>query len=332
MTDSRKKSIREFLRRLVHLPYFDLIATLLAILIVVASLYAYSGNWPPMVVVESNSMQHGSGDVLGIINTGDIVLVKSVDVPSGVNTYVSSEPTGYSTYGELGDVIVYHANGDSTSVPVIHRAILWLDWNPASSSYSAPSLFSLKCSQRGDYVTFPTGGSPSNPVCPSSPNAQIQGNIDLYHIGWQSAVVTISLDQLASNPSNHYSGFITMGDNNFQIPGVGNYDQNGNCIISCIVEPSWVVGVARGMLPWFGALKLWISGETNCYGGPQGQPEGQCVPQASWDYLALCIALIIVLPMVVPWGVRKLQKKLRDGRQPQEPPIEEIEPPQHPET
>jgi signal peptidase len=306
-----------FLKRIVRSPHFETIAVILALVIVVTSIYVYAGNWPPMVVVESNSMQHGYDDALGVINTGDIVLVKSVDVPSGVNTYVSSEPNGYSTYGELGDVIVYHPNGITTSTPIIHRAILWLDWNPVGSDYSAPSLYGLNCGQHGDYVTYPIGGSPSNPTCLTSANSPIQGTVELYHVGWQSVTVTINLDQLAGSTANQNSGYITMGDNNFEESGVGNYDQNG-CEISCIVQPSWVVGVARGMLPWFGALKLWITGQTVCNEGPMG-PAGQCVPQASWDYLTLCILLIIFLPLVLPWGIRKLRNSLRNRGRAREP-------------
>jgi signal peptidase len=311
------KAFLSSLRRAVHSPHFDTIAILLAIVIVVGSVYAYSENWPPMVVVESNSMQHGSDDVLGVINTGDIVLVKAVNVPSGVNTYVGSETSGYSTYGELGDVIVYHPNGDSSSTPIIHRAILWLDWNAATGNYAAPSLFPLKCGPQGDYVTYPSGGSPSEAVCPTSPSTPLQPNLELFHVGWQSAVVTIKLDQLGALPGNQHSGYITMGDNNFAVAGAGNFDQNG-CDISCIVEPSWVVGVARGMLPWLGILKLELTGQTACIQGPTG-PEGGCIPQASQDYLAICIFIIVLLLTVVPWGIRRFRKRSRNRGRTKEP-------------
>jgi signal peptidase len=311
---SSRRELRGSISRVIHSPLFEPLASIAVVAIIILSLYLYTGNWPPMVVVESNSMQHGPNDVLGVVNTGDIVLVKSESVPSDIMTYVDSEVTGYATYGEPGDVLLYYPNGVSSDVPVIHRAIVWLDYDSALNEYSAPSLFSLQCGNSKDYVTFPVGGGPSNPVCPTDPTSPINGNIELFHVGWMSVTVTIDLSQLASDSRNQHSGFITMGDNNFLESGVGEYDQEMSCAISCLVASSWVLGVARGMIPWFGALKLWISGQTMCYTGPQGTPIGQCVPQQSWDYLSLCIVLIIVLPLVVPWTYRHLRKAYRNRR------------------
>ncbi len=91
--------------------------------IIFGILYAYSGVWPPIVVIESSSMQHGSYSQLGIIDTGDIVLVKSTPADKVV-TYVEARFShrDYKTYGDYGDVIIYNApSGDS----IIHRAILY---------------------------------------------------------------------------------------------------------------------------------------------------------------------------------------------------------------
>ena len=100
------------------------IGTAAAIMAVVFGvLYAYSGVWPPIVVIESSSMQHGDYSQFGIIDTGDIVLVKNTPADKVV-TYVEARfsDKNHKTYGDYGDVIIYNApSGDS----IIHRAILY---------------------------------------------------------------------------------------------------------------------------------------------------------------------------------------------------------------
>ncbi|MDE1822314.1 MAG: S26 family signal peptidase, partial [Euryarchaeota archaeon] len=221
--------------------------TVLAIVILLGGLFAYSGNWPPLVVVESSSMQHGGHDVLGIINTGDLVLVKKVVVPSGVTTYVEGLVSGYTTYGEYGDVLLYFANGNTAYTPVIHRAMLWLDWNQTAQEFAAPSLAPLSdtcgLSSWDNYAIIPPGAPAGTFVCvsPSSPNTPFTGTLDLFNIGWQQVNVSIDLTYLEK--SSGHSGFITEGDDNCNLspePCVhgetGTYDQSG-CIISCIVAP-----------------------------------------------------------------------------------------------
>jgi signal peptidase len=291
--------------RIIRHPYFEPVASISAVAILIAALFLYTANWPPMVVVESDSMQHGPNDVLGIINTGDIVLVKKVSVPSDVNTYVASEPTGYTTYGEPGDVILYYPNGVMGSTPVIHRAILWIDYNQSTGSFDAPSLLGLSCPSQYSIET-PSGTK----TCLSNPWTPVTGTLNLYNVGWTDLTISIDFSSLLMEPGGPASGYITMGDNN---NGLYDQKQEGkDCAISCIVQPGWVLGVARGMVPWFGALKLWLDGNT------------WYVPSQTWDYLALCIVLIITLPFVVPWGIRRLKNtsrgRSRAGKSPDDEP------------
>src|SRR6266571_7570283 len=62
----------------------DVVIAGLAVAIVIGSIFWYSGTWPPMVVIESGSMMHGSDSSLGIIDTGDLTLVKKVDHPEDI--------------------------------------------------------------------------------------------------------------------------------------------------------------------------------------------------------------------------------------------------------
>ncbi len=274
-----------------HHPLFDLGMTLLIIVALLGSFYAYTENWPPLVVVESSSMQHGSGDVLGVINAGDLVLVKRVEVPSQVTTYAQGEASGMSSYGEYGNVILYAPNGDRSTTPVIHRAILWLEWNSTYRKFVVPSLSDLSC--HAGYLWFPGGNSSGEGYCPASPSSLITGYLELLHVGWQSVKVQIDL-RLLENDSGH-SGFLTMGDNNFG-GGLGDFDQSGACLagISCLVEPGWVEGIAQGMIPWVGSLKLLFT------------PDAQNVPAGSWDGLVL---VVLVLLVMVGFGPRLFERR-----------------------
>ena len=274
-TGSWWSDLRQSLRRPVFFRardswYFEPLLALAIIVLLLVSLYAYTGNWPPVYVVESGSMQHGSGDTVGLINTGDLVLVKHVD-PSTVITYIEGEQTGYTTYGEYGDVILYHPNGDTSVTPVIHRAILYLEWIPSGQDFAAPSLAGLPCGSAPDAV-YSVSGAPGGCAW----NGLIT-TITLYHVGWQSATVVIPLETLG-----HYSGFITMGDNNlaYDTPPQGETDQMLG--ISGLVSGSWIVGVARGMVPWVGAFKLLLEGNA------------AKVPAQSWQFLALTLSAIVL--------------------------------------
>ena len=263
--------------------YFEPLVALAIIVVLLVGLYAYTANWPPVYVVESPSMQHGSSDHLGLINTGDMVMAQKVPT-SEITPYLVGMVTGYSTYGEYGDVVLYHPNGDTSATPVIHRAILYLVWtgtNSSGPSYSAPELAQL-----------PTGscGGP-NPVyaTPGTSNGcattGITGTLELFHIGWRA--INLSID-LASPALGGHSGFLTLGDNN------SAFDQSGapNPQISSLVEPGWVIGVARGMIPWFGAIKLLLQGSA------------QQVPSQSWQFLGLTVAGLVLLAFGIHYALR----------------------------
>ena len=114
---------------------FILIAAVIAVVVIVSGLFAYSGMNRPLTVVESYSMQHSDDtSYLGIIDTGDMAVMVSPDKRS-VTTFVEGHQSGYSKFGAYGDVIIYYRD---TGNPVIHRAIIWLDYE--DGKWSAPSL------------------------------------------------------------------------------------------------------------------------------------------------------------------------------------------------
>ncbi|MGA8303538.1 MAG: S26 family signal peptidase [Thermoplasmata archaeon] len=268
--------------------YFEPLVAVAIIVVMLVGLYAYTQNWPPVYVVESDSMQHGSTDILGVINTGDLVLAQRLPT-NQITTYVAGLQTGYSTYGEYGDVILYSANGQG-STPIIHRAIIFLQWDPATSSYNATGLAGLQSAGRCGNASGAVYATPG--TLNDCGTTDLTGALDLIHVGWNSVNVSIDL----SSPSlGRHSGFLTMGDNNFEPTGCssnceGLPDQQTG--LSELVEPGWIVGVARGMLPWFGAIKLVLEGNAGS------------VPPQSWQFLGLTVVGLILLAFGIHYALR----------------------------
>ena len=260
--------------------WFEPLVALAIVVLILVSLWAFTQNWPPIYVVESESMQHGTTDQLGLINTGDMVLAQRIPVGQ-IQPYVVGLVTGYVTYGEYGDVLLYAPNGDSSVTPVIHRALLYLVPN-SDGTVSAPELSGLSCGtgNSGVYTVSSTANG-----CGWS---HITGTLTLHQIGWQSVNVTISLN----GGIGSYPGFITLGDGNLagSPPTQGLTDQQTGK--SGLVRSSWIIGVARGMIPWFGAVKLLLEGNA-----------GQ-VPSQSWELLGITVIGAILGSMMLHYVFR----------------------------
>jgi signal peptidase len=104
------------------------------------AMFGFSGNWPPLVVVESKSMQHSQTDsFIGTMDTGDLVMNKKVGAISEVVTYLAGKEDNYTAFGSYGDVVIYWRDGDKSLTPIIHRVVLYLTAND-DSSFAAPEL------------------------------------------------------------------------------------------------------------------------------------------------------------------------------------------------
>ncbi|HTT25734.1 MAG TPA: hypothetical protein VMH90_02065, partial [Thermoplasmata archaeon] len=86
-------------------------------------------------------------------------------------------------------------------------------------------------------------------------------------------------------------GFLTMGDNNF-VPGSPATGIPDEPSVTSLVQPAWIVGVARGMLPWFGSLKLLLTGTS-----------GE-VPAQSWEWMGLTVIVVLLGAMGVHYALR----------------------------
>ena len=297
--DTEKKDRRRKWIRSILLLLRDLGVAALIVGIILLSLFLYTGNWPPMVVVESQSMQHSDTEsFVGVIDTGDLVLVQNAPSSSDIITYVEGRATGYSTYGEFGDVIIYKQGGDFQAKSIIHRALVRLDWNE-SGTIDIPDLDSDKWelgvgvdwygkTQGGANVTSPYG---------------LDGTIWLYNVSHADVTVTLSISGYIAQFSGNRNGsaFVAMGDNNN-----GNPDPH-------IIRQEWIEGRARGEIPWFGLLKLTLfkdSGAPCCAGW--GDP---AAPLNSWDSLLIAMVLIIAVPIALDFGIGYAMEILRKRKE-----------------
>ena len=250
----------------------DVVGSAVVVLLVLGGLWAYAGMWPPMVVIESGSMQHSAdSSAVGIIDTGDLTLVRSKDRSGEIVTWAEGKATGYTSYGNYGDVIVFHKNGLNQYTPVIHRAMVWIELNSTTGdSFDVPSL--------GEWDTL---------------RITLRG-LRTYHTGTETAIdLPVNLQVVLDNFKGHgepHGGYLTKGDNNPNIDQISLFWERQPPGTTPRAEPvlrGWVVGVSRGELPWFGILKLWFGGA------------GQAIPSNSWYDLLITVALLITLPVLL---------------------------------
>ena len=258
-------------------------------LLVIGAIFLYSGIWPPMVVVESESMQHSDDrSYIGVIDTGDIVVVKKVDSYQEVTTYVEGLANGHSTYGEPGDVIVYHRSG--MPKPIIHRAMVMLEYNFTGGGFDVPTLADIPAemwSVPGERTWW-----------------NLKETLVLHDVGYIGARLEIDLSTMLSYMFSNgrlHGGIITLGDNNWEIIDgvpVARYDQRWLTTMREPVMEDWIIGKARGELPWFGLLKLWATGT---------MPDD--APANSQRNLVISLGALILIPVVIDVGSNVMRRR-----------------------
>lgn len=273
-------------------PYKVLVGGLIIVALLLLAMLVYAGMWPPVYVVESASMQHSDDrSYLGIIDTGDLVVVQSSD-GSEVRTYVECYPDGQRAFGDYGDVIVYERYGRSDYTPIIHRAMVRLEYNMTSSSFDVPSLAGLPADKWGN------GGVEDGRWW------NLTDVVEIYEVGYRSALLRVDLASLLSYYADRgleHDGIITMGDHNVAFSGgqyVGIYDQSTATICREPVMDEWIVGEAKVELPWLGLIKLWVNGNL-----PESTPDN------SKTGIVAVLALVIIVPLALDLAGFLLQRR-----------------------
>jgi len=200
----------------------DVLVALVAVLIILTILWAYTGQWfaAPMVAIESGSMEHPNAPFgrLGTIDAGDMVLVQKVTkasdiIPHGGPVRGAEAEHGWQTYGNYGDVVIYKPMGRDDVSQIIHRAMCWVNVSFKNNHY---------------VYTIPDFGV------------------------FNQTVLTIpELGIFNRDPGWTHSGLLTKGDNNEITDQISN-------ICPQPVKTEWISGKARCEIPWIGTINLFF--------------------------------------------------------------------------
>ena len=309
---SLKKSLLSFAR--------DIIIAVIAVVVVLGGIYAFTQVWPPMVVVESASMQHENGvSHIGVIDTGDLVLVQHAPARSDVITWVEGKASGYETYSNHGDVIIFRDPHRDT--PTIHRPIFYMMRNSTTGTFDIPDLARLP-------LNVLWGGTNSGNIPVRSPYG-LNGNIWLAESGWRGDInFTFAISTFIGSS---WSGYVTMGDNNAYSRATGNPLRSSSGYDSYLVKQGDIIGKARGELPWFGLIKLTL------YPTPgvccTGWGDTVHAPANSWSLLLYSIILIIAVPILLDvftnlfFRWRQARKNAKAGKEDDEEEAPDEKPP-----
>jgi len=252
----------------------DALVAGLIVAVFLGALYLYAGVWPPLVVVESSSMQHGDlASSLGVIDTGDMVFQQAASTRDSVITYIEGRANGYSTYGDYGDVIIFRRAGMAT--PVIHRAIMYVNLH-ANLTADVPDILLLPTT---DWLAWNAAGPTQVPM--------YLKNLTILHMGYQHNLDLTFNFRVPPIPER--TGYVTKGDNN------ADHDP-----FSWVPRLQDVQGRARGEIPWLGLVKLTIQPTETCC-RTWGDMEA---PKNSWDSLLVTLMFLVALPFILEYAAR----------------------------
>ncbi len=264
---------------------FDFIGALIILLLLIGSLYTYTGNWPPLVVVQSGSMQHSDTESsVGAIDTGDLVFVKTVDGSSRIVTYIEGKKSDQRSYGSFGDVIIFRPNGNHSKTAIIHRAVIFLVWN--GTTYNGTT-------QRGGSFDIPSLGLINK-----------RGSIVFDSYEWpkelrsRTLVINLSniIDKFREYGREPHGGYLTKGDDNNIVDQTTDFGGDTRWLEP--VKEDWVIGRSVGEIPWFGLIKLVLEGNKEW-------------PSNSMRNLVIAFIVIISLPFVAEFAYKGISSLFR---------------------
>ena len=106
----------------------DVVTSVGAVVLIGLYIFTISGVWPPMVAIESGSMEPNmsKNDLIFVMET-DRFHPEAAHGETGVVTARAGEESNYEQFGESGDVIIYNPRGNTEVTPIIHRAMFWVE-------------------------------------------------------------------------------------------------------------------------------------------------------------------------------------------------------------
>lgn len=105
----------------------EMLSSVAIVLVIGLILFGISGVWPPMVAVESGSMEPNMevGDLVFVTEPGRLA-PDAADNDIGVVTHEVGASVDYRTFGSYGSVVIYRPPGRTAS-PIIHRAMFHVE-------------------------------------------------------------------------------------------------------------------------------------------------------------------------------------------------------------
>ncbi|NOR77378.1 MAG: signal peptidase I [Methanophagales archaeon] len=97
----------------------SLVEALIIVAIIIVVAYAATGTWHIGFAVESGSM-------LPNMQVGDLIFVQAPQ-RTDIITCEEGKLADYKSFNGYGDVIIYRPNGLSSTTPIIHRAMYWVE-------------------------------------------------------------------------------------------------------------------------------------------------------------------------------------------------------------
>lgn len=280
--------------------FFDILAAFIVLLILIGGLYTYTDNWPPLVVVQSGSMQHSDDtSYVGVIDTGDLVFVKRVDEVNDTIPYLDGTVKDHRTYDSFGDVIIFRPNGNTERTAIIHRAVMYVEFNGTDLDWN-----------NGSYGGFDI---------PLTGEKNVKGNYIIEDYEWPEGIknsgLVINFDKILESFYDFrkvpHGGFITKGDNNDGPDQTSHFDTDPPWIEP--VKPEWVIGKSVGELPWFGIIKLRLEGNDNW-------------PENSMRSLIIAMVVLVSIPFVLDFGIHFISRSIKGDDEEKEEKEKEVRP------
>lgn len=105
----------------------DVLSSVATVVLIALLLFAISGIWPPLVAVQSGSMEPHMhrGDLVFLMDEQRFPPDDAV-AGTGVVTHRTGQETGYWSFGDYGNVVVYRPDGGG-GTPIIHRTRFYVE-------------------------------------------------------------------------------------------------------------------------------------------------------------------------------------------------------------
>jgi signal peptidase len=132
------------------------------------------------------------------MHVNDLVFVVEKDRFGELQTFETSEQSGYMKFGNYGDVIIYRPNGDPGIHPIIHRAI----------AYHDASWFSANLGVEASHGGYLTKGD-NNQLPDQRSTIQGIGLIQPVEDGWIVGKALFAVP-LLGYPTLHYPEFAAV--------------------------------------------------------------------------------------------------------------------------